>query len=311
MEEFTEMSETFKKWKKLSGRVLLLGTPIGVVLFITACAVWGVNAKAGNLTSAIILYAITIAFTATVFAVYFFLNGKALKQVEQEKIAAENANRAKSEFLSDMCHKMRTPMNDIVGLTAIASAGLDDAKKTGKRLEKISLSSRQILELINDVLDISEIENGKTAASAEKLPTVEAADGGQTEDFGLEGKRILVAEDNDIHWEITNMLLTKAGLICDHAENGEKCLDMLFAAKSAPYDAILMDLRMPVMDGIEATKFVRSSHPRFRHIPIIAMTADAFAEDVAKCLECGMNAHISKPIDIELVKATLTKFINK
>ena len=309
MEKFTELSENSKKWQTLSRRVLLIGTIVSIILFIATCVVWGVNAEAGNLTAAIVLCVVTIAFMATVFAVYFFLNGKALKQIEQERIAAENANRAKNEFLSDRSRKIRTPMNAILGMSAIAAANIEDTQKVRECLEKISVSSRNLLNLMNDVLDVSKIESG------EMTPGAESANGENPqppqEEFSLEGRRILIAEDNELNWEIANTLLTEAGLICDHAENGEKCLDKFFTAKPGTYDAILMDLRMPVMDGIEATKFIRSAHPKYRHIPIIAMTADAFSADVAKCLECGMNAHISKPIDIELVKATLKKFINK
>lgn len=125
----------------------------------------------------------------------------------------------------------------------------------------------------------------------------------------LEGKHILIAEDNDLNWEIANLLLSSAGLICDHAENGQVCADMLLASQPGTYDAILMDLRMPVMDGIEATTVIRSLKHKDRDLPIIAMTADTFSEDVKKCLDCGMNAHIAKPIDIDVVKSTLAKFI--
>ena len=129
-------------------------------------------------------------------------------------------------------------------------------------------------------------------------------------EFNLEGKRILIAEDNDLNWEIAQALLTSVGLQVEHAENGQLCVDMLLASKPRTYDAILMDIRMPVMNGLEATKVIRGLKKGYREIPIIAMTADAFSEDVQKCLEAGMNAHISKPIDIEIVKATLAKFIS-
>lgn len=125
----------------------------------------------------------------------------------------------------------------------------------------------------------------------------------------LEGKRILVAEDNDLNWEIAELLLTSAGLLVEHAENGQVCVDKLLANKPDYYDAILMDIRMPVMNGFEATKVIRNLNGEVRNIPIIAMTADAFSEDIQKCLACDMNAHIAKPIDIDVVKATLAKFI--
>ncbi|MDE7076621.1 MAG: response regulator, partial [Clostridia bacterium] len=127
----------------------------------------------------------------------------------------------------------------------------------------------------------------------------------------LEGKNILVAEDNDLNWEIAELLLTEAGLKVEHAENGQVCVDKLLEHKPGYYDAILMDIRMPVMSGLEAATYIRGLRKGYNKIPIIAMTADAFAEDMQKCLECGMNAHIAKPIDIDVVKATLAKFIEE
>ena len=127
----------------------------------------------------------------------------------------------------------------------------------------------------------------------------------------LTGKHILVAEDNDLDWEIAKLLLESVGLVVDHAENGQICLDMLLASKPGTYDAILMDIRMPVMNGLEATKVIRTLKKGYRDIPVIAMTADAFSEDVQKCLEAGMNAHIAKPIELDVIQATLAKFINK
>lgn len=130
-------------------------------------------------------------------------------------------------------------------------------------------------------------------------------------EVNLEGKNILVAEDNDLNWEIAELLLTNAGLKVEHAENGQVCVDKLLEHKPDYYDAILMDVRMPVMNGLEAATYIRGLRKGYNKIPIIAMTADAFAEDMQKCLECGMNAHIAKPIDIEVVKATLAKFIEE
>lgn len=127
----------------------------------------------------------------------------------------------------------------------------------------------------------------------------------------LAGKKILLAEDNDLNWEIADMLLTDAGLIVERAENGKICVEKLKNSAPGTYDAILMDIRMPVMTGYEATVEIRKLNHPDRDIPIIAMTADAFSDDMKKCLECGMNAHVAKPIDLELIKATLIKFISK
>ena len=126
----------------------------------------------------------------------------------------------------------------------------------------------------------------------------------------LTGCRILLAEDNELNWEIAEDLLTAEGLELDWAENGQICVEKFQAAQPGHYDAILMDLRMPVMTGYQATEAIRKlERPDGKTIPIIAMTADAFAEDVQKCLDAGMNAHVAKPIDVRDVCRLLAKFI--
>lgn len=127
----------------------------------------------------------------------------------------------------------------------------------------------------------------------------------------LDGIKVLLAEDNELNWEIAETLLDSIGIVCDHAENGQICVDMLKSSAPGTYKAILMDIRMPVMTGYEATEAIRKLDHPDKDLPIIAMTADAFADDMKKCLDCGMNAHIAKPIDIDVVQATLLKFINK
>lgn len=127
----------------------------------------------------------------------------------------------------------------------------------------------------------------------------------------LEGYHILLAEDNDLNWEIAEVLLSSIGATIDRAENGKICVEMLTESKPGSYDVILMDIRMPVMTGLEATVEIRKSEHPDKDIPIIAMTADAFSDDMKKCLDCGMNAHIAKPIEIDVVKNAILKFCNK
>ncbi|MBP3521797.1 MAG: response regulator [Oscillospiraceae bacterium] len=139
------------------------------------------------------------------------------------------------------------------------------------------------------------------------LPDAEASDSYEH----LNGRRILLAEDNDLNWEIANELLSsELGLELDWAENGQICLAKFQASPEGYYDAILMDIRMPVMTGYQATEAIRAlDRGDAKNIPIIAMTADAFAEDVKKCLDCGMNAHVAKPIDVREVARLLEKFL--
>ena len=125
------------------------------------------------------------------------------------------------------------------------------------------------------------------------------------------GRRVLLAEDNDLNWEIASELLSSLGMELDWAENGKICVEKFLASPPGFYDAVLMDLRMPVMTGYEATAAIRALDRPDRDIPIIAMTADAFSEDIKKCLDAGMNAHVAKPIDIRELSRLLEKFIHE
>lgn len=128
----------------------------------------------------------------------------------------------------------------------------------------------------------------------------------------LDGCRILLAEDNELNWEIANDLLSEVGLQLEWAQDGQICLDMFQKAEVGYYDAILMDIRMPNMTGYEAATTIRAlERPDAATIPIIAMSADAFSEDVQRCLKCGMNAHIAKPIDLTATVKKLEKYIKK
>ena len=381
---------------------------------------------------------------------------------------AENANKAKTDFLANMSHDIRTPMNAIIGITSLIRHDADDKDKVVKYADKIDTSSQHLLGIINDVLDMSKIEAGKTvfkytdfsvldfiqeldtmfqAQIDEKNQTltitkenirhewvnsdwvhlmqifcnllsnavkytqeggairflveecdtnssvyakyrflvsdngmgmsadfkdtifdpftraessvtnkiqgtglgmaitrnlVEAMGGtikvesepGQgscfevlidlriTEDQSvssvsqeekdetdgniLKGMRFLCAEDNELNAEILTELLKIEDAECTICENGEKLLEIFEQSAPGDYDMILMDVQMPVMNGYEATKAIRrSSHELAKTIPIIAMTANAFSEDIQRSLAAGMNAHISKPVDMKLLEKTI------
>ena len=118
----------------------------------------------------------------------------------------------------------------------------------------------------------------------------------------LQGLHILVAEDNDINWEIISAMLSMFGITADHAENGKVCVDMMSTAEEGSYILIFMDVQMPEMNGLDATRAIRKlENPWAASIPIVAMTADAFSENITACLDAGMNGHIAKPIDVKLV----------
>ena len=125
----------------------------------------------------------------------------------------------------------------------------------------------------------------------------------QEDDYSdLKGMRILVAEDIEINWEIISCMLEMFGIECEHAENGQICVDMMKKAEEGSYDLIFMDVQMPQMNGLDAARAIRLLDNSWAaSIPIVAMTADAFSENIAECLNAGMNGHIAKPIDMKLV----------
>lgn len=133
-------------------------------------------------------------------------------------------------------------------------------------------------------------------------------DGVEVDPQLFQGKRLLLAEDNELNAEIAMEILKEAGFVIDHAENGNVCVEMLQQAADNYYSAILMDIQMPHLNGYEATKKIREMHDKAKsNIPIIAMTANAFEEDRRQARESGMNGHISKPININELMQSLAR----
>ena len=395
------------------------------------------------------------------------INTQMKREQEFQKRMAEAKTNAKNDFLANMSHDIRTPMNAIIGYTNIANSHLHDPDKVQESLEKIGSSSHFLLSLINDILDISKIESGKmrlncgpcdlgavfrrieditalqarnkslhitynhekvrhykvnadelrleqiiinivsnaikytpegkdvaliaeedplqaegrnryrfiirdtgVGISEEYLPhlfesftreqsttinsvqgtglglaitakIVELMDGtitvkskvgegseftvelelesletelpddeAEAETIDLAGGRVLLVEDNEINAEIARLVLEQYGLVVDHAPNGQIGLFMVRDGAEGLYDAVLMDIQMPVMNGLEATKAIRALEGDYcRRLPIIAMSANAFDEDVKACLEAGMDAHIAKPFNPVDLGKTLQKYI--
>lgn len=131
-------------------------------------------------------------------------------------------------------------------------------------------------------------------------------------DEDLVGLDILVAEDNDINWEIINDLLNSFGMKADRAENGSICVDKLKNSAPGKYAMIFMDIQMPVMNGLEATQLIRKlDNEQLASIPIVAMTANAFAKDVSDCIKSGMNSHIAKPVNVNILLSEIKKYVGK
>jgi diguanylate cyclase (GGDEF)-like protein len=385
---------------------------------------------------------------------------------------SNSASRAKSEFLSKMSHEIRTPMNAIIGMTRIAKESAGDAGKLTDSLDKIDISAKHLLALINDVLDMSRIESGKMKIEKEQFSlktftdnldalmrppiegkgvsltmtfntvhtavigdeyrlrqvlvnllgnsekftdaggavtlTIDEREGGggfgtfrfSVKDTGIgissdeqekvfnafeqaehhntavnrqagtglgltisagiiaamggrielvsklgegseffftltlplgggeinqdtrvsggdykkrfAGKRVLLAEDNEINLEIATYILEEVGFVIDAARDGREAVDLFLASKPNQYAVILMDIQMPVMDGLSAAREIRKSvhtRPDAAAIPIIALTANAFSEDMKYSIEAGMNCHLSKPIEVEKLYEQLESFI--
>ena len=384
--------------------------------------------------------------------------------------SAERASKAKTDFLANMSHDIRTPMNAIIGITTLMKNELHQPEKLAEHLDKLENSGQLLLGIINDILDMSRIESGKTTLNVEKMnlpqqisqldsiirqqagqrrqtftvnthlqhenvladpnrlnrvlmnilsnavkytPTgghirfevdelprnehyaryrfvvqddgigmseayqktlfdpftreersgtnkvqgtglgmaitksvidlmggsisVESATGKGTRfevvlEFPIDteadtvqqaqalpeeeettsplsGMKFLCAEDNAINAEILQMLLETKGASCTICPNGQEIVDAFASVKPGDYDMILMDIQMPVMDGLEATRRIRSGeNPLGRTIPILAMTANAFLEDMQKSKDAGMDEHLSKPVDISALEQTVKRF---
>ena len=147
--------------------------------------------------------------------------------------------------------------------------------------------------------------------AAGKQPLQATEKGEQTEPFSLEGLRILLAEDNEINMEIAAEMLEAQGITAVRAWNGAEAVDVFQAAEPFAFDAILMDMQMPLMDGCEAARQIRAmDRPDAGAVPIIAVTANAFSEDVSATTAAGMNAHVSKPINAAVLRQTLERLIH-
>ena len=179
--------------------------------------------------------------------------------------------------------------------------------------------TKSIVEMMGGEIEVeSEKGLGSTFTVTVTLGRVTEAHAGDalndadeaSEDVSLEGKHILIAEDFDINAEILAALLEMEGMTSEWAENGKRAVEMFEQNEPGHFDAILMDMRMPVMDGLTAAREIRKlDRADAATVPIIAMTANAFEDDVKQCLDAGMNAHHAKPVNIDVLKQTLAKVV--
>jgi len=190
----------------------------------------------------------------------------------------------------EMTRRVRSEVSPNIPILLISAYDRTDIEGAAKKAGANAFISKPLFrstlyDTINDVL-------GTGVTSAE--PENDYSD--------LQGMNILIAEDFDVNWEVISALLGMYGINSERAENGRICVEKMRSAAEGSYDLIFMDIQMPEMNGLDATKNIRAlDDPWAASIPIIAMTADAFSENITECLNAGMNGHISKPVDIKLV----------
>ena len=190
----------------------------------------------------------------------------------------------------ETARKIREKMGDKVPIVLISAYDWSDMEEAAKEAGVNGFISKPLFRstLYNKLSEV--------------LGNEREHNGTEDENTDIAGMHILVTEDNDINWEIISMLLQMQGVETERAVNGLEAVERMKNARKGEFDLIFMDIQMPVMNGIEATKQIRTlEDPWARQIPIIAMTADAFSENVAECFEAGMNGHIAKPIDMKIV----------
>jgi signal transduction histidine kinase/CheY-like chemotaxis protein len=178
--------------------------------------------------------------------------------------------------------------------------------------------TKQMVDLMGGTIECeSELEKGTAFTVAIDIPVDATAKDSSLEEQAIEDSdlsnvNVLVVEDNEINWEVISTLLEMNGISSERAENGKVALELLEDKKNENrYTIVFMDIQMPVMNGLDATRAIRKLDSDYaRNVPIVAMTADAFSENVTECLNAGMNGHIAKPIDINLVLATIRKAKN-
>lgn len=198
------------------------------------------------------------------------------------------------EFLEKISREIRIPINTIVGLIALISQAKGqpgEAEKIESYLAQLDQSAHYLIFLINDMFETTQLKNGGMLA---------AFDEEKKENYNFEGRKILLAEDNELNADIVAELLKNKKAEVEIAYDGQAALDIFLADSDAQFDAVLMDIRMPVLDGLEATKRIRSSnHKKAKTIPVIALSANAFKNDIDEAFTIGMDAYTPKPVDIE------------
>lgn len=205
--------------------------------------------------------------------------------------------KEREDFLYNISHDLRTPMNVVVGFTELAKWHVDNEKRVMEYLDKIEESSKQLLDLIEDIMEYGSMEFTENDSSEDE----------QVQNLVLTGKRVLLVEDDALNIELSKAIFEEEGVLLDVAENGSKALEMI---RKNHYCFVLMDLHMPVMDGFTATTHIRVMNDKEKAMtPIIAMTATGLADEKKQALKHGMNGFIVKPIEMQALKTILVSVL--
>ncbi|MBQ8094736.1 MAG: response regulator [Clostridia bacterium] len=213
--------------------------------------------------------------------------------------------------LFQITHDVRTPIHIILGCTDLIETHTEREPMLDHYLRSIRISADYLLNTFNRLLEITD---SSTPADPNELrrrleeQTIQS----RFVSCNFTGKRILVAEDMALNREIAEAVLRQTGASVEFAEDGNACVEKLRQAEPGHYDLILMDILMPNMDGVEATRHIRQmNHPQKASIPIVAMTASVSDKDRQAAMDAGMNAFTEKPISVEKLFSILSQFLEK
>ncbi|HSR87879.1 MAG TPA: response regulator, partial [Pontiella sp.] len=217
---------------------------------------------------------------------------------EKEKVIAKETRLVREEFIAFANHQIRTPLDGIMGMAQL----LADTALNIDQLNCVHTILRSSAGLLNVIRSFS--EDPEDAIDVEnQLTPVEAL-----RTSGIQDAVVLVVDDNKISQKVVAALLRKAEYEVDVVENGKEALSRV---QMKPYDVILMDCQMPVMDGYEATASIRAMPEPYRSVPIIALTAHSLKHELQACRDCGMNDHLVKPVDHKVLIDMVSKYVQK